>query len=432
MAERVVREQEVNLNLNVRGIRKSATLKINELSDELIRSGKKVYKYGLGQSPFPVPEIVQKALRENAHQKDYLPVKGLPNLREAVANYNFRKFGIKSKAEDILIGPGSKELMFLLQLVHDGDLLIPMPSWVSYAPQAKIIGRNVHWLETDAKNSWRLTKEILEAHCQDDPDRHRTLILNYPCNPTGATYSLKELSELAEVARKYKVLVLSDEIYGELQYDGNHNTIARYYPERTIISSGLSKWCGAGGWRLGTFSFPEELRALLEAMARVASETFTSTSAPIQYAAVTAYNGGDEIEKYQAHSRRILKTLARELSEILRKNDIYFTPVEGAFYMFLNFNHQEKQLRERGISTSEELCNLLLKDTGVAVLPGSSFGRPVDELTIRLAFVNFDGNAALEASYNIPIEKELSLEFVRTWCADSIHAMDLISQWVKE
>ena len=121
-----------------------------------------------------------------------------------------------------------------------------------------------------------MTAELLERHCASEQDefRPRLLILNYPGNPEGCSYTATELQEIAGVARKYKVLLLSDEIYGQLHHSGQHISAARYYPEGTIISSGLSKWCGAGGWRLGTFTFSPALDWLLESMAAVASETF--------------------------------------------------------------------------------------------------------------------------------------------------------------
>src|SRR5690606_14763661 len=137
-----------HLNLNVRGMTPSATVAINELSNDLIAQGEEIFKLGLGQSPFPVPEPVVQALRDHAHEKDYLPVKGLRALRHEVAAYHGRLHGIAGDADDVIIGPGSKELMFLLQLVYYGDIVIPTPAWVSYAPQADIIGRKVRWLHT--------------------------------------------------------------------------------------------------------------------------------------------------------------------------------------------------------------------------------------------------------------------------------------------
>ncbi|MCW8806402.1 MAG: aminotransferase class I/II-fold pyridoxal phosphate-dependent enzyme, partial [Ignavibacteriaceae bacterium] len=294
---------DLSLNLNVRGMPLSATLYINELSNKLKQQGKKVYKFGLGQSPFPVPKPVVDELRTNAFQKDYLEVKGLKPLREAVAEYHSRKNDIECGADNVLIGPGSKELMFLLQFVYYGELVIPTPSWVSYAPQAKIIGRQIAWIKTKEENKWRLLPEELHKICENDHYKPRIVILNYPSNPTGVSYSCEELQELADVARRHRVILLSDEIYGELNFKGDHCSIARFYPEGTIISGGLSKWCGAGGWRLGTFTFPDSLSGLLDGMASVASETFTSTSTPIQYAAIKAFKGGIEIERYLWNAR---------------------------------------------------------------------------------------------------------------------------------
>ncbi|MCP4992879.1 MAG: aminotransferase class I/II-fold pyridoxal phosphate-dependent enzyme, partial [Gammaproteobacteria bacterium] len=265
---------EVNLNLNVRGLTQSATLAINEQCSQLNQQGCDVFRLGLGQSPFPVADPVVEELRANAHQKDYLPVKGLPRLREAVASYHRQQAGIAYTQDDVLIGPGSKELMFLVQLVYYGDLVIPTPSWVSYAPQANIIGRHIRGVPTTMEDCWKISPKALDALCSNDPTRPRLLILNYPNNPSGITYSNEELESLAAVARRYRVILLSDEIYGEIRFDGRHQSIARYYPEGTIISAGLSKWCGAGGWRLGTFTFPENLRWLLDTVAVVASETY--------------------------------------------------------------------------------------------------------------------------------------------------------------
>ena len=426
------RKMPVHLNLNVRGLGASATLAINERCDELRLQGRTVYKLGLGQSPFPVPAPVVEALQANAFQKNYLPVKGLAELRTAVASYHCRRQQMECIPDDVLIGPGSKELMFLLQLVYYGDLVIPTPTWVSYAPQAHIIGRHVRWLRTESANKWRLTPNELDKLCRDDPGRPRIVILNYPANPTGGTYETHELKALAKVARRFGMILLSDEIYGELHHDGRHVSIARYYPEGTIISGGLSKWCGAGGWRLGTFTFPSGLRWLQDAMANVASETYSSTSAPIQYAAVRAFSGGAEIEVYLHKSRQILKALGRRLAARLKQAGINVNTPHGAFYLFPDFSPEAERLSRRGIATSAQLCEALLEDTGVAILPGSNFGRPDDELTARIAYVNFDGARALAMAQLAPADKPLDEEFLRNCCGGVLRSIDLICDWFNE
>lgn len=422
-------QHEVHLNLNVRGLPISATLGINEESNRLIAEGKKVFKLGLGQSPFPVPRPVVQELQNNAHQKDYLPVKGLPALCEAIAGYYRRTQNLGFSKENILIGPGSKELMFILQLVYYGDLVIPTPSWVSYAPQAHIIGRPVHWLKTEQSQNWLLTPEELETFCQADPGKPRIVILNYPNNPTGCSYTPDQLQDLARVARKYRIILLSDEIYGELNFNANHQSIARYYPEGTIIASGLSKWAGAGGWRLGSFAFPSELKWLLEAMAVVASETFAATSAPIQYAAVKAFQGGDQIERYLVNCRRILKALTDWIVNRFEDSGISVARPDGAFYMLPDFEPLRSTLQTRGIRDGATLCRRLLQETGVAILPGSSFGRPLSELTARVACVDFDGAKALAAAEQISPEDPIDEVFLLNYCEKVLTAIDRICEW---
>jgi aspartate aminotransferase len=419
-----------SLNLNLRGMRVSSTLAINARSRELAAQGLKVYPLGLGQSPFPVPGHVVAALQANAHQKDYLPVSGLPALRAAVAAYHAAGAQIEIAAEDVLIGPGSKELMFLLQLAYYGDLVVPTPCWVSYAPQARMVGHPVQTLSTDFVHRWRLQPEALEALCKEDPDRPRLVILNYPGNPDGSTYRKHRLQELARVARRYNVILLSDEIYGPLQFDGQHVSVARYYPEGTIISGGLSKWCGAGGWRLGTFVFPKALRWLRDAMSAAASETYTSVSAPIQYAAVTAFSGGDAMASYLANARRILAALGHWGTGVLRQVGARMVEPQGAFYLFPDLSGRAEAFKRAGITTSRELAGRLLEETGVATLPGVDFGRPPEELTLRLAYVNFDGGAALAAVAKLAPEVDVDEAWLRRWCPETLAAFEVMADWL--
>ncbi len=424
--------KSVSLNMDVRGMEQSATIAINDRSQALQREGRKVYRLGLGQSPFPVPAPVVDALKLHAHEKAYLPARGLPELRRAVAEFHRRHDGVEALPENVIVGPGSKELMFLLQVVYYGQLLVPTPCWVSYIPQATIVGRKIGLIPTSFETCWQVTAEQLRQRFerQNDPYRPRILILNYPANPHGCTYSADELKDLAEVCSKYEMIILSDEIYGQTNYEGEHVSMARFCPERTIISSGLSKWCGAGGWRLGTFTFPPSLDWLRDAMIAVASETYTSVCAPIQYAGVRAFLGGTDIERYLWHSRRILADLGKRLSTMLTEAGAQVHPPDGAFYLFPDFSPLADKLARRGIVDSATLCEQLLKDTGVAILPGSHFGRPPQELTARLAFVDFDGALALTASERIPLDQPLPEDFAETWCHNVLTGARLLVDWV--
>jgi len=421
-----------NLNLNVRGLGKSATVAINEQANGLISGGRRIYKLGLGQSPFPVPYAVVEALKHNAHQKDYLQTQGLFELRGAIAKHYNKLYNLGAGPENVMVGPGSKELMFLLQLVYYGDLVIPTPAWVSYAPQAKIIGRPVNFMPTSFDSNWKLQPEDIRDICKWDESCPRIMILNYPGNPTGGTYTGAELEALAAEAKKYEVIILSDEIYGRIQFDGRHVSISKFYPEGTIVSTGLSKWCGAGGWRLGCFIFPPSLGWLLDAMTSVASETYTSTAAPIQHAAVRAFNGGYDVEKYLAHVRRILGALGRRCADILRQAGARVIDPEGAFYLFPDFSPLADRLGNAGIITSKKLCEVCLEELGVAFLPGVDFGRPEWELTARIAYVDFDGARALAASEQIPLDAPLNGDFLDHFCRPALTGVERLCDWISE
>ncbi len=425
--DRYAGESVASLDPRVAWLGPSPTLASREHAAAHAARGRRVFSLGLGQSPFPVPLPVVEALRANAAEKDYLPVRGLPELRRAVADYHRRRHGVQRGQDDVIVGPGSKELMFLLLFCFDGEFLVPTPAWVSYAPQARLAGRALRFVPTHVVDGYRLRADALDALCRQDAWHPRLLVLNYPSNPTGATYSAADLVELAEVCRRHRIIVLSDEIYGELQFEGHHLSMAAFYEEGTILSGGLSKWCGAGGWRLGTCSFPARLRWLSDALSAMGSETYSATSAPIQYAAVRAYAGGTEIERYLQRSRRLLHSLTGWAAEVLRASGLQVLSPAGAFYLFPSFAPVRRALLARGIRSDADLSERLLEDIGVSALPGQHFGMPEDALCLRLALVDFDGARALAAAH----EPELDEKLLRRFCAPTHEAIRAIGAWVE-
>jgi len=413
---------------SVRALSASPTLAINELSNRLRREGRTIYKLGMGQSPFPVPDIVVAALKAAAHENDYLPVRGLPELRAAVAAHHRATQGLDLTPDDILIGPGSKELMFLTQLVLDAELFVPSPSWVSYVPQARLAGRRATWIPTRRDEHWHLTPNALAAALEQAAAGPKLLILNSPSNPNGFRIDRDVLAGLALVAREHGIVVIADEIYGQLDHEGIVDSIATFYPEGTIVSSGLSKWCSAGGWRLGTFAIAPQLRWLLDALGVVASETFSAVSAPVQHAAVTAFRGGPAIEEYLRHTRAILRALGTHCAAMLRDAGALVEAPHGGFYLFPDFTPHTAALAARGVRSSSEFCRRLLDETGVATLPGSAFGRPDDELTLRLSYVDFDGEAALAAARGRGVGA-VDDSFIETYCARVLEAIALMARW---
>ena len=198
----------------------SATLKINEISKNLEKQGKKIIKFGFGQSPFQVPnEIVE--LKKNANKKIYLPIKFLDELRFLIAKYECnKKKGIFSP-EQVMVGPGSKELMFLLHICFKGNILLPTPSWVSYKPQSIIADNKYYWIQTKPENNWFPSSEEIEKIILKNTSEDNLLILNSPNNPSGQV--CKNLEDLSKIIIKYNITVLSDEIYSELTFIMNIN-----------------------------------------------------------------------------------------------------------------------------------------------------------------------------------------------------------------
>ena len=369
----------------VKSLKPSSTLAINETSRKLEEQGRKIFKFGFGQSPFKVPADVVEELKNNAHQNQYLPMQGLSKLRDAVAKYTSSKKNFNYKSENVIIGPGSKELMFLLHIIFDGEIILPAPSWVSYAPQA-MLGRNkIKILQTKAENNWFPTAKEIEEIILKEKNKNYLLFINSPNNPSGQI--CENLKEIAEVANKYNLIILSDEIYSELSFEKNYKSISNYCPEKTIVSTGLSKWCGAGGWRLGYFIVPNSLNKLKDMINVLASETFSAVSAPIQYAAIKAYE--NDHSDYINKSRNILKAVGNYVYENLKSNKVLINKPQGGFYLMPEFLNKK-------FNSSTEMCDDILNKTGVALLPGSDFGFDQNRMLARLSFTDFDGKKFME------------------------------------
>ena len=406
---------------NIKSLKTSATLAINELSKALIHEGKEVFKFGLGQSPFPVPKVIVNELKDHAHEKDYLNVSGLLALREEVAKYHSRKNQYSYDSQNVIIGPGSKELIFQIQMALDCDLLLPSPSWVSYEPQAQMIHKKVHWIESNAKSNWHPSSESLDIACEKLTSVNKLLILNSPNNPSGTTHD--DLKEFAEIAKKHNIIIIADEIYAELDFSGEYKSLTHFYPQNTIISSGLSKWCGAGGWRLGTLTFPKELSYIKDSIRAIASETFTAVSAPIQFAAIKAYSEDHSV--FLNHSRLILKMIADFVYKELSSVGVSCQKPQGGFYMICDFSNISNISRK--ICDDKLLCQIILNEVGFAMLPGSDFGLEKDELLSRIAFVDFDGKEALRLiSY-----EELSSDKLDIICPRIVKGISLLKEWIK-
>ncbi len=407
----MIKSKIKNLNL-------SATLKINEISKKLEHEGKEIIKFGFGESPFPVPIKIVEELKKNAHQKSYLPIQGLEDLRDSISKYESKKKNKNFSSEQIIVGPGSKELMFLLHISFDGDIILPAPSWVSYKPQSIIADNKFHWIKTVAENNWYPSAESLEKLVDRNKDKNYLLILNSPNNPSGQV--CKNIKEISEIVKKYKIIVLSDEIYSELTFDESYESISNFCPEKVIISNGLSKWCGAGGWRLGYFVIPNELNDLKNSMKVLASETFSAVSAPIQFAAISAFK--DEHKEYILKSKKILKGIGEYIYNNLKSNNVIMNKPMGGFYLMPEFLNKK-------FNTSAEMCTDLLNKKGVVILPGSDFGFSVEKMISRLSYTDFDGKNFIS---NINLNTKVDEDLIKKFAPKITEGTKRLKDWVEK
>ena len=419
----------VSLNPNVGNLSESATLAINQTAIRRREQGEQIVHFGFGQSPFPVPEAIEHALKQAAASKEYLPTLGLTALRDQFVDYYNARYHTQLKPEAIFVGPGSKELIFQMLYLLEGTVIIPAPSWVSYVPQARLLDKQIVTVGTGKSSSYKLTADQLDMACIDLGRGQKILILNSPNNPTGTIYSREEIVTLVNVCRTNDVILMSDEIYGLVDFDGqSFESMARYYPEGTIVSTGLSKGFSAGGYRLGMMGIPDHMQNLIEAFKTLVSETFSCVSSPIQYAALAAYCQNDDQDLYIRGCTQIHQLASTYLYRRLSDMGVDCVKPVGAFYLFPDFEDFREQLAAIGIRTAPELCRYLLNRHQVALLPGSAFSMPEESLTVRIASVDYDGIAAIRAHLD---GHELNDEFVGRYLPNLIKGSDALAGFLR-
>ena len=350
-------------------------------------------------------------------------------MREKVAAFHHEADDYPIAAEQVLIAPGTKPLLHnIMRAFQRAVVYLPGPSWVSYAPLARLASHEVVVIPTSYESRWRIKPDQLERAFKGAgaAGRENLVVLNYPGNPDGLTYSREELLALTAVLRKHGAWVISDEIYALLDHRGRHVSMAQVYPERTLVTTGLSKWCGAGGWRLGALILPPDApSALCDALVGLGSETYSCAPAPIQVAALAAYELDTETYRLLEKQRRILRVIGSVVHGALIEAGIRAHAPQGGFYLLLDFSRFAKELAARDIESDGHLCERLLAETGIALLPGAAFGLPGDALTARMAYVDFDGEAALRDTERIEAN-------VATHAAKMLDGIRLLSQWLNQ
>jgi aspartate aminotransferase len=368
----------------------SATLATNERVQARLAAGAPVLHLAFGEAGLPVLPSVAERLGAAAGENGYGPVAGSPAVREAAAGY-FGRRGLPTGPEQVLLAPGSKALLYALLSVLPGDVVLPRPSWVSYAAQAALAGKHVIDVAIAADAGGvpepaALRETLAAARAQrHDP---AILVLTVPDNPTGTVASASLMHDVCEVAEEHRLLIVCDEIYRDLAYEPEAlHSPASLVPEGVFVTNGLSKSMALGGWRIGFCRLPRgPLGAdAARALTGVASEVWSSLAAPMQHAAAYVLDEPQEVRQHVARSRRLHGLVTSAAYERVVAAGAICRPPTGGFYLYPDLEPLRPALAGQGVSTGAQLAALLLERHDVAVLEGAAFGDDPAALRFRMA-----------------------------------------------
>ena len=389
------------------------------------------YGFAFGQSPFPVPKLIQDALVRNADKGAYAAVPGIPELRSAISKYNKHYFGMDVAPERIYVGPGTKELIFnLLEILH-GTVILPTPAWLGYLPQIRFLKKNYHMLPTRANK--KISPTDLRKLALRLQDRQKILILNNPHNPTGLLYDRLELEEIADVCREQNITVISDEIYALTTYDfSKFVSMGKIYPEGTFVTNGLSKSHAAGGYRLGYVVFPQHAVDLRAQFKKILATEYTAVSTPIQHAAIAGFEISKEMDEYFDVTRSIHQIMGDYTYHALTAIDgVKATKPDATFYLLADFNAFAPDLQKAKITTSQKLSeSLIVHPYHTAIVGGDSLVLERTDFSARIAYVDYDG-AKVYQKYveNKPKSHSEKLEFVKNNAPKVVAGIDMIADF---
>ena len=390
-------------------IKQSATLAINERLQARRAAGEPVLHLGFGEAGLPVLPELAAVLADSVRHNDYGPVVGIPAARTAAAGY-FARRGLPTDPDQIVIGPGSKPLLYALMAVLPGDVILPAPSWVSYAAQAALLGKRVIGVLIPAASGGVPDPDHLRAAVATT-DNPGTLILTLPDNPTGTLPSLKLLTEVCRIADEAGLVIISDEIYRDLCRTEFHSPTA-LLPARTIVTSGLSKSLALGGYRIGFTRIPTELRTVGADLVGVASEVWSNPAGPMQRVAAAALADPPEVTSRISASRRLHGAVTTEVHRMLIEADIRCRPPQGGFYLYPDFEPHRETLAAQGIHTGQALADTLLARHGVGVLAGDAFGDDPAALRFRVATSLMYGQTDEQKLASLTSDQPLALPWI--------------------
>ncbi|WP_328316316.1 pyridoxal phosphate-dependent aminotransferase [Streptomyces sp. NBC_00388] len=370
----------------------SPNLALNQLVDRRRAGGDSLIHLAFGEARLPLLPQLAEQLAIGATRSAYGPVAGADGVRAAVAGY-FTRRGLPTGADRIVVGPGSKPLLMALQLSVPGDVLLPQPAWNTYAPQAAYAGKKVFGVPIPREyggmpDPGALRETIRRARRGGgDP---RLLVLTLPDNPTGTLAPPAAVREICALARAEDLLIVSDEIYRDIVHDPEATPFlspADVAPERTVVTTGLSKTLGIGGWRIGAARFPPDEAGglLLDAVVAAASELWSTLAGPMQQVAEYAFAEPPEILARKRASARLHGAVARAVHRIAVEAGAECRPPAGGFYVYPDFEPLRGRLAAHGVTDSASLAERLIDDSGIVVLGGHLLGDRPEALRFKAA-----------------------------------------------
>src|SRR3989338_1537805 len=366
----------MKLSKRVSSIKPSPTLEIIERAAAMKAEGIDIIGFGAGEPDFDTPEHIKKAAIDALKKgyTKYTPVSGVNALKDAIIAKLQRDNRLTYNREEVIVSCGAKHTLYNLAqaMFEEGmEVIIPAPYWVSYPDIVLLAGGTPVFVDTTEEEGFLLSAEKFERAITK---RTRALILNYPSNPTGATYDLDTLEEIAKVAVRHNIFVISDEIYEKILYtDIHHVSIASLnekIKELTVVVNGLSKAYSMTGWRLGYAAGQKEL---ISAMNNIQSQSTSNPTSFAQYGGVDALNGSqDEVIKMREEFKKRRDYIVRRLK--MMRGVSCFNPA-GAFYVFPKISfYYGKSFKGHTIKNSLDMSDYLLREGRVSVVPGAAFG----------------------------------------------------------
>src|SRR5438093_1569994 len=366
----------MKLSQFTRQLKPSETLAISTKAKSLRAQGRNIIDFGLGEPDFATPAHIIRAAEHAMAEgfTKYTPPAGLPALRRAIADKLKRDNGLDYAPENIIVSCGAKQALYnvMMVLVDQGDeVIVPGPYWVTYPTQVLLAGGTPVSVPTTAADDFKVTGEVLRRYLTP---RTRGIILNSPCNPTGAVYTPEELEDLARVLLDTDLFIITDEIYEHIIFDGiEQRSIATLHPalkERSIVINGFSKAYAMTGWRLGYCAGPREVMEMCD---RLQSQTTSNATAFVQVAGIEALTGPQDSVRAMAQAFEQRRNfVVQRLNAI---PGITSNTPRGAFYIFPNIADLfGRRTQGHPLTTAAAVADYLLDAAGVAVVPGDAFG----------------------------------------------------------